>query len=524
MIHIHSLGRAARYYPERSALSPGGTRLSFRQLHDRVKGVASALKRHGFSAGDRLAILLPNGPEYIELVYACSWLGVIVVPLNTRLSVLEIDRVLEDAIPHGLVRHSSLPAPTVRPSWQLVLDAEPFEVGSDFVPDPHYDPQAILALIYTSGTTGRPKGVQVTHANILSNLHNFSYWMGYKEEGVYLHAAPMFHIADFPAMFAAPAFGAFQVTISKFSPQAFCETVERERVSHTVLVPTMVNLLTQSQEVKKYDLASLEVLAYGGSPMAPELIRRARQLFPDTKLLQIYGLSETGFLTGLRDNEHTEERLLSCGRPCPGIDVQVVDSAGKPVAAGRAGELVARGSNVMSGYWNNPEETTRAFQDGMFRTGDIGYRDEAGYFYILDRLKDMIVTGGENVYSGEVEVVIYQHPAVSEVAVFGIPDPKWGELVMACVVLKHGATLIVDELTEFCRRSLANYKVPRRVEFIETSLPKSGSGKILKRILREQYACVNELGVAADPKGGHRAGGGPVCKELFGDACEVLPE
>lgn len=235
-------------------------------------------------------------------------------------------------------------------------------------------------------------------------------------------------------------------------------------------------------------------------------------------------MSETGFLTGLRDNEHTEERLLSCGRPCPGIDVQVVDSAGKPVAAGRAGELVARGSNVMSGYWNNPEETTRAFQDGMFRTGDIGYRDEAGYFYILDRLKDMIVTGGENVYSGEVEVVIYQHPAVSEVAVFGIPDPKWGELVMACVVLKHGATLIVDELTEFCRRSLANYKVPRRVEFIETSLPKSGSGKILKRILREQYACVNELGVAADPKGGHRAGGGPVCKELFGDACEVLPE
>jgi long-chain acyl-CoA synthetase len=449
MIHVHSLGRAVRYYPERSALAPGGTRMTFRQLHDRVKGTAAALKRHGFSAGDRLAILLPNGPEYIELVYACSWLGLIAVPLNTRLSVLEIDRVLEDANPHGLVRHSSLPVPTVRPAWQLVLDAEPFEVNSDFAPEPHYDPQAILALIYTSGTTGRAKGVQVTHANVLSNLHDFNYWMGYKEGGVYLHAAPMFHIADFPAIFAAPAFGAFQVTIPKFSPQAFCETVQREQVSHTVLVPTMINFLRQFQEVKKYDLGSLEVLAYGGSAMAPELIHRARQLFPRAKLLQVYGLSETGFLTGLRDNEHTEERLLSCGRPCPGIDVQVVDSAGKPVAAGQPGELVARGSNVMSGYWNNPEETTQAFRDGMFRTGDIGYQDEAGYFYILDRLKDMIVTGGENVYSGEVEVVINQHPAISEVAVFGIPDPKWGELVMACVVLKRGATLNADELTIF---------------------------------------------------------------------------
>ena len=521
MIHIHSLGRAARYYPERPALEPGGTRLSYRQLHDRVKGIAGALKRHGFSAGDRLAVLLPNGPDYIELVYACSWLGVIMIPLNTRLSALEIDRVLEDATPHGLVRHSSLPAPTVRPAWQLVLDAEPFEIPTDFVPDPPYDPQAIMALIYTSGTTGRPKGVQVTHANILSNLHNFSYWMGYKEGGVYLHAAPMFHIADFPAMFAAPAFGAFQVAIPKFSPQAFCEAVQREKVSHTVLVPTMINLLTQFQEVKKYDLASIEVLAYGGSPMAPELIRRARQLFPRAKLLQVYGLSETGFLTGLRDNEHTEERLLSCGRPCPGIDVQVVDGAGKPVAAGQSGELVARGSSVMSGYWNNPEETTQAFRDGMFRTGDIGYQDEAGYFYILDRLKDMIVTGGENVYSGEVEVVINQHPAVSEVAVFGIPDPKWGELVMACVVLKRAATLNADELTEFCRRSLANYKVPRRVEFIETSLQKSGSGKILKRILREQYARVKELGVVPDPKVERRAGGDPVCEELFGDACKA---
>ena len=487
MIYTHSLGRASRYYPERVALAPDGTRLTFRELDDRVADVAAALSRLGFETGDRLALLLPNGPEYIELVYACSWLGVIAVPLNTRLSAVEIDRILADASPRGLVRHSSLPVPTVRLSLQRVLDQEPWEVRNDPHPKVHYDPEAILALIYTSGTTGRPKGVILSHANVFANVHNFNYWMRYREGGVYLHAAPIFHIADFPAMFAAPAFGAYQVTSPKFNPQTFCETVERERVSHTVLVPTMINLLTQFSEAKKYDLSSLEVLAYGGSPIAPELIHRTKSLLPTLKLVQVYGLSETGFLTGLQNQEHTDDRLLSCGRPCPGIDVQVVDESGKQVEAGHHGELVVRGANVMRGYWKNPEETTIAFRDGLFRTGDIGYQDAPGYFYILDRLKDMIVTGGENVYSGEVEAVIYAHPAILEVAVFGIPDPQWGELVMACVVLKPGNTLTIDDLIAHCRRTLANYKIPRRIEFSETELPKSGSGKVLKRILRERF-------------------------------------
>jgi long-chain acyl-CoA synthetase len=249
----------------------------------------------------------------------------------------------------------------------------------------------------------------------------------------------------------------------------------------------MINLLTQFQDVRKYDLSSLQVLAYGGSPMAPELVHRTRNLLPKVKLIQVYGLSETGFLTGLQDQEHTEDKLKSCGRPCPGVDLQVTDASGKQVDPGQAGELVARGANVMRGYWNNPEETAKAFRDGFFRTGDIGRQDTTGYFYILDRLKDMIVTGGENVYSGEVETVIYGHPNVREVAVFGIPDPQWGELVMACVVLKAGTTLTADDLIAFCRRSLASYKLPRRVEFLETDLPKSTSGKILKKTLRERF-------------------------------------
>src|SRR3984957_11253493 len=319
MIYIHSLGRASRYYEQRMALVVNGAAVSFKTLNERVRNIAAALAADGVAAGDRLALLLPNSPEYIELVYACSWLGVTAVPINARLSAAEIDRVLLDANPRGLLRHSSLPRPTVQLQWQTVLDEKPLDVRNESCPDPIYDPEAILALIYTSGTTGRPKGVMVTHANILANVDHFNYWMGYREGGVYLHAAPIFHIADFPAMFAAPAFGASQVTIPKFSPQSFCELVQRERVTHTVLVPTMINLLTQFSEAKSYDLSSLDVLAYGGSPMAPELGHRVRELLPNAKLLQCYGLSETGFLTGLEDQEHVESKLLSCGRPCPGL-------------------------------------------------------------------------------------------------------------------------------------------------------------------------------------------------------------
>jgi long-chain acyl-CoA synthetase len=487
MIYFHSLGRAFRYFTQRNALVSGGTAISFKALHERVRNIAGALASNGFAAGDRLALLSPNSSEYIEFIYACGWLGVTAVPINSRLSAAEIDGILLDAKPRGLVRHSTLPKPAVQLPWQLVLDEQPLDARNETCPDPVYDPAAILALIYTSGTTGRPKGVMVTHANMLANVDHLSYWLRYREGGVYLHAAPMFHIADFPAMFAAPAFGALQVALPKFSPQGFCELVQHERVTHTVLVPTMLNLLTQMPEAKPYDLSSLEVLAYGGSPMAPEVVRRTRKLLPNVKLLQCYGLSETGFLSGLEDRDRVEGKLLSCGRPCPGVDLRIEDGTGKQVEVGQHGELVARGTNVMGGYWNNPQETDLAFRNGMFRTGDIGYQDADGYFYILDRLKDMIVTGGENVYSGEVEAVLYKHPAVREAAVFGIPDPQWGELVTACVVLKPGLTLTANDLATHCRQFLAKYKIPRRIEFSETELPKNGSGKILKRTLRERF-------------------------------------
>jgi long-chain acyl-CoA synthetase len=487
MIHTHSLGRAARYHGGARALVSGAAQPTFQELHSRVADIAAALTGRGFVVGDRLALLLPNETEFLELIYACAWLGVTAVPLNARFSAAEIDRVLTDATPRGLIRHSSLPAPTVQLSWEQVLDVEPLDGASGGCPAAIYDPEAVLALIYTSGTTGRPKGVALTHAAALADVDHVNYWLPFSEGGVYLHAAPLFHIADFPFMFAAPAFGTCQVTIPKFNPQAFCEAVQRERVSRSVLVPTMMNILTQFENLADYDLSSLVELGYGGSPIAPELIHRTRQALPHVKLVQVYGLSETGFLTGLRDHEHTAGRLLSCGRACPGIDVRVVDESGKEVPVGQPGELVARGANVMHGYWLNQDQNQLAFRDGMFRTGDIGYQDAEGFVYILDRLKDMIVTGGENVYSGEVEAVIYKHESVREAAVFGIPDPQWGELVMACVLLKPGATIGTDELVAHCRRFLAGYKVPRRIEFSPQELPKGGSGKILKRALRERF-------------------------------------
>jgi acyl-CoA synthetase (AMP-forming)/AMP-acid ligase II len=487
MIYTHTVERALRCFPDCPALASDGRRATFRELHQRVARIAAGLKSHGFEAGDRLAILLPNEPDYIEIVYACSWLGVIAVPLNTRLSSTEIDRILDDATPHGLIRHSSLPAPTVPVSWQWVLDLEPLHLPTDSPPQPIYDPQATLAIIYTSGTLGHPKGAVITHQNILANVIHLVSCFPYEQGDVHLHAAPLFHIIAFPLLFACAAAGACQVTIPKFSPHDFCAAVERERATHAALVPTMINVLTQFPEIDKYDLSSLTHLVYGGSPMAPELIRRTRAMFPKLKLIQAYGLTETGLLSILLDEEHVEAKLSSCGRAGIGIDLRVMDESGREAETGKTGELVARGSNVMSGYWNHPDDTDSAFQNQMFRTGDIGYQDADGYFYILDRLKDIIVTGGEKVYTAEVEAVILSNPAVSETAVYGIPDPQWGELVMACVLLKPGQSLGADELIAYCRRSLAHYKVPRRVEFLESNLPKSGSGKILKRVLREPF-------------------------------------
>ena len=499
MIYTHSVGRALQYFPQHIALLHDGHAVTFPELDVRVRKIASALRRRGLQSGERLALLMPNGVDYIELVYACSLLGVIAVPINTRYAAAETDRLLEDSQPRGLIRHSKCPAPSVLPDWEHVIDLEPLDVIDEQpYAEEFYDPHAILALLYTSGTTGKPKGAALTHSNVFSNIHDLNYWLEYRDKAVFLHASPMFHIADFPAMFAAPVFGAAQMAMSHFDPVSFCASVEANEVTHTVLVPSMINTLCQFEELHRYNLESLDVLAYGGSPIAPALIKDIRRLLPNAKLLQVYGLSEAGFLTGLTDAEHTDGRLQSCGRACPGIDLRVLHPAGGPAVSGEVGNLVARGPGIMVGYWHDideespkdessVDETTKAFSGGFFQTGDIGFQDKEGYFYIVDRAKEMIVSGGENVYSGEVEAAIYEIPAVKEAAVFGIPDEKWGELVAAAIVLRPETNLSAEELKQHCKTRVASYKVPRHIEFMTEELPKSASGKILKRVLREKY-------------------------------------
>jgi acyl-CoA synthetase (AMP-forming)/AMP-acid ligase II len=499
MIYTHSVGRALQYFPQHTALLREGRAVNFLELDTRIRTIAAALRRRGFLSGERLAILMPNGPDYIELVYACSLLGVIAVPINTRYAGAEIDRLLEDARPRGLIRHSKFPAPTVSLDWEQVIDLAPInDAEEELYAGEFYDPDAILVLLYTSGTTGDSKGAALTHANVFSNIHDLNYWLAYREKAIFLHASPMFHIADFPAMFAAPVFGAAQMTLERFDALSFCTSVQTHGVTHTVLVPSMINSLCQFEDLATFNLGSLDVLAYGGSPIAPALVREVRRALPKAKLLQVYGLSEAGFLTGLTDAEHTDDRLQSCGRTCPGIDLRVVDAADKPVASGELGNLVARGPGIMLGYWRDIEEdppkdessvdeTTEALRGEFFHTGDIGRQDKDGYFYIVDRAKEMIVSGGENVYSREVEVAIYEIPEVKEAAVFGIPDEKWGELVAAAVVLRPGTNLSAEELKRYCKTRIASYKVPRYIEFMTEELPKSGSGKILKRVLREKY-------------------------------------
>lgn len=499
MIYTHSIGRAVQYFPRNDAFFQDGQATTFVELDARVRRIATVLKRHGVQSGDRLALLMPNGADYIQFVYACSLLGVIVVPMNTRYAGPEIDRVLLDSQPRGLIRHSKFPAPTVRSDWEHLIDLEPFdEIDEQPYTKEFYDPDAILVLLYTSGTTGQPKGAALTHSNIFSNIHNLNYWLEYRERAVFLHASPIFHIADFPAMFAAPVFGAAQMALPRFDPASFCDAVQAGGVTHTVLVPSMINALCQFEDLPKYHVESLELVAYGGSAIAPAQIREIRSRLPRIKLLQVYGLSEAGFLTGLTDVEHTDDRLQSCGRACPGTDLRIVKADGNPADSGEVGNLVARGPGIMVGYWRDidediqkddtsVDETAEAFANGFFQTGDVGFQDKDGYFYIVDRAKEMIVSGGENVYSGEVEAAIYEIPEVKEVAVFGIPDEKWGELVAATLVLRPGANLSAEKVKQYCKTRIASYKVPRHIEFMTEELPKSGAGKILKRVLREKY-------------------------------------
>jgi len=486
-------------------------RRTFAELADRVARLAGVLKGYGIGKGDRVAILSLNQDRYIEFFLGVAWAGAVIVPLNIRWSALENEDALRDCRPKILFvdaafaamgreiaeRFGSLsviyaddappPGAPAPPDYEdLLADAAP-------VADAEAGDDELAGIFYTGGTTGRSKGVMLSHRNLMANARNALAEGMAGENTVYLNAAPMFHLANAGAMYLHFLAGGSQAVLRGFTPERLARTIERFKVTDIVLVPTMIQMFVDDPSTGRYDLSSLRQIAYGASPISEAVMDRAIEKLPATNFVQAYGMTELSpCATFLPWKDHIGEgrakgRHRSGGRPIMMVDVRVVDASDRPVPPRVVGEIVARGETVMMGYWERPEETLKAVVDGWMHTGDGGYMDEDGYVYFVDRIKDMIISGGENVYSAEVENCIAQHPAVAQCAVIGIPSEQWGEAVHAVVMRQPGAAVTGEEIIAFCKERIAHYKCPRSVRVQDEPLPLSGAGKILKRELRKPY-------------------------------------
>jgi acyl-CoA synthetase (AMP-forming)/AMP-acid ligase II len=506
------LRRSAKFYRHQTALVCGPQRFTYEEFWKRVNRLANGLANLGTCFGDRLAVLLPNGHRFAELYLAVFQIGAVLVPLNVRLSSRELVALLEHCEAIGLVseitfRETLQAMEAVFPrlkfrigsglkaegflDYEALIDASPAEAGRiDF------EETEVAIQMYTSGTTGAPKGVLLTHRNILANTLTGIGERKFSSRDVFLNASPMYHIADFEYFFQILSVGGTNVFLERFDPLRFLDAVQRERVTCTWLVPTMIRALLEVPYLERYDLRSFRSLYYGGACLSPELFRRARDAFSCDFALG-FGLTEASPLISLlRPEDHrgdeaaVERRLRSCGREAFNVEVRVVDDHDREVGPGQPGEIVARGANVMKGYWKMEEETRKTLRGGWLHTGDVARMDEEGYIYLVDRKKDVIKSGGENIYSREVEELIATHPSVEEVAVIGVPDDQWGEAVKAIVVLRKGKQCTEREILDHCRGRLADFKKPKSVTFAP-ALPKNIIGKVLKTALREMYEKAN---------------------------------
>ena len=488
----------------------GDRRRTWREVGERVARLAGALHRLGIQRRDRVAVLMLNSDRYLELYLGIAWAGAVIVPTNIRWSHAEIEDSLHDCRASMLVVDKAFAAVgealAKSVGLQLVYaddDAAPsgalhYETlieQTDPIPDAMSDREDLAGIFYTGGTTGRSKGVMLSHANLVSNALNMLAEGLLPEGSVYLNAAPMFHLANGAGMFCSLIGGGTNVVIRSFTPEGVMNAIARNKVSVTLLVPTMIQMFVDHPGICNADLTSLKRIMYGASPISEALLNRAITALPGTAFDQLYGMTELApCATHLTWDQHIGEdakkknRQRACGRATIGCEVRIVDADHKPVPSGTVGEVAVRGQNVMMGYWERPEETAKAVIDGWMHTGDGGYMDEEGYVYLVDRVKDMIISGGENVYSMEVENVISQHPAVSQCAVIGVPSEQWGETVHAFVIPKPGANVNGAEIIAFCKEKIAHYKCPRSIDIRSEPFPLSGAGKVLKRELRRQYA------------------------------------
>jgi long-chain acyl-CoA synthetase len=490
---VDPLYRAQKMFPDNIAAVCGQTRLTYAETWSRCRRLAGGLRGLGLQFGDRVAIWAANSHQYLEVYMAVPAAGLVVVPLNTRHAEPELRYALEDSGTRVLItdRDPGGLANTVErviripDAYEALLEeALEMELGVDVTED------TIAGLFYTGGTTGASKGVMLSHRNLIANTTN---WLVATQQGpddAYLVMAPLFHAAGSLAVLATVWIGGCQVVQPAFDPAEALDLIASEHVTLTLGVPTMIAAITELQLVEPRDIASLRFLGHGGSPIATEVVRRAHQAFPHAELCHAYGATETAPLATILRHEHLivdTDLGRSCGQAVAGVDVRIFDNDGDELPAGEIGEVVVRGSNIMQGYWNKPEQTAAVLREGWYYTGDLGYMHERGYVFLVDRAKDMIVSGGENVYCTEVEEILYKHPAVLEAAVFGVPDEHWGEAVHAVVVPRPEQEVDAAALISFCREHIAGYKIPKGIDFQADPLPKSGPGKVLKRELRLPY-------------------------------------
>ena len=493
------LVNAAKRFPDRDCVIEGDRSITFAEAHHRADRLAASLIALGLRPGDRVALLAANELEYLEIQVAAMRARLILVPLNFRLAVPELAYIVSDSAPRVLIHGTGYaeqaaaldvadtfhlgPGGTGRPYTELLA-------ADHQAPDPRpaLDDAAACTILYTSGTTDRPKGAIISNRALLARLNMFAIEMGLRPGDVFVQPLPMFHIAAHVS-YSFAYIGATNVMVAGFDPPAVLALLERHHATHVLLVPTMIRLLVEHPAMTDAELSSLRLVLYGASPIQPDLLRRALPAF-DCDFVQFYGMTETAGGSLLRPADHdpegAPELLTAAGTDSLSAETRVVDDQDRSVPAGVTGEIVVRGPIVMDGYWNAPEATAEALRNGWMHTGDMGHVGENGYLYVSDRLKDMIVSGGENVYPREVEDVLLQHPGIAEATVIGLPDEQWGERVHALVVPRPDVTVDPAEVIAHCRSQLAGFKAPKTVE-LTTELPRNATGKVMKRELRERY-------------------------------------
>ncbi|MBO3275647.1 long-chain-fatty-acid--CoA ligase [Pseudomonas schmalbachii] len=522
MYITQGLHRHLQKRPNAIAVRYQGRSITYAEFGDRVARLAGALKNLGVASGDRVAMLSVNSQRYIEYYQAVPWADAVLNPVNIRWSAAEIVYSLDDSETSVLIVDDTFLAlgkKVVADSKTLrvviyagdgetpegMLNYEALIVGNEPVEDARRGGDSLLGIFYTGGTTGFPKGVMLSHTNVGFSALGVVNSLSCQAHTQYLHVMPMFHLADFSAMTALFMTGGTHVVLPSFVPKVVLQTIASERITELLLAPTMIQMLLDARdadpELQKLDFSSLERVGYGASPITRALLDRARAVFTSAGFSQGYGMTELAPLATLLTPEHhsaeyeANGKMYSAGQAAICVEVRIVDADDNEVPRGTVGEIAVRGPNMMLGYWNKPEATAEALRGGWMHTGDGGYMDDEGFVFVCDRIKDMIVSGGENIYSAEVETAIASHPAVAQNAVIGIPCTKWGETVHAVIVLKPGATLTSEEIVAHCRERIAGYKCPRSVEFRE-ALPLSSVGKVLKTDLREPFWAGRKRGVA----------------------------